>query len=157
MQDQADETFHIGYGVKSGAAATAGKSRLQGLEPDAHGTGLACRSPRPSCSAPASARNSIVAAARRPTVCVTLSRHRFASSSDLQGWGWAASASRCSVSVRSGAAVSMPGMMETILDVGLNDATVRGLLRLTGNPRLAWDSLSSSCAVLCRSRAPLPC
>ncbi|HEX7465371.1 MAG TPA: PEP/pyruvate-binding domain-containing protein, partial [Usitatibacter sp.] len=38
------------------------------------------------------------------------------------------------------AAVSMPGMMETILDVGLNDATARGLLRLTGNPRLAWDS-----------------
>ena len=44
------------------------------------------------------------------------------------------------VSVRSGAPVSMPGMMETILDVGLNEATVRGLLRLTGNPRLAWDS-----------------
>jgi pyruvate,orthophosphate dikinase len=44
------------------------------------------------------------------------------------------------VSVRSGAPVSMPGMMETILDVGMNDTTVRGILRLTGNPRLAWDS-----------------
>ena len=44
------------------------------------------------------------------------------------------------VSVRSGAAVSMPGMMETVLDVGLNPAGVEGLLRLTGNPRLAWDS-----------------
>jgi pyruvate,orthophosphate dikinase len=44
------------------------------------------------------------------------------------------------VSVRSGAAVSMPGMLETVLDVGLNDAGVQGLLRLTGNPRLAWDS-----------------
>src|SRR5512140_1863438 len=44
------------------------------------------------------------------------------------------------VSVRSGAAISMPGMMETILNVGLNGATVRGLLRLAGNPRLAWDS-----------------
>jgi pyruvate,orthophosphate dikinase len=43
------------------------------------------------------------------------------------------------VSVRSGAAVSMPGMMETVLNVGLTDATVRGLLRLTGNPRLAAD------------------
>ena len=43
------------------------------------------------------------------------------------------------VSVRSGAAVSMPGMMETILDVGLNRETVEGLIRLTGNPRLAWD------------------
>jgi pyruvate,orthophosphate dikinase len=44
------------------------------------------------------------------------------------------------LSVRSGAAVSMPGMLDTILDVGLNDATVRGLIRATGNPRLAWDS-----------------
>src|ERR1700744_104463 len=44
------------------------------------------------------------------------------------------------VSVRSGAAVSMPGMMETVLDVGFNAATVEGLIRLTGNPRLAWDS-----------------
>ncbi len=44
------------------------------------------------------------------------------------------------VSVRSGAAASMPGMLETVLDVGLNTAGVEGLLRLTGNPRLAWDS-----------------
>lgn len=44
------------------------------------------------------------------------------------------------VSVRSGAAVSMPGMMETVLDVGLNAVTVEALIRLTGNPRLAWDS-----------------
>ena len=44
------------------------------------------------------------------------------------------------VSVRSGAARSMPGMMDTVLNVGLCDATVRGLMRLHGNPRLAWDS-----------------
>lgn len=44
------------------------------------------------------------------------------------------------VSVRSGAAISMPGMMETVLDIGVNDETVEGLVRLTGNPRLAWDS-----------------
>jgi pyruvate, orthophosphate dikinase len=44
------------------------------------------------------------------------------------------------VSVRSGGAVSMPGMMETVLDVGLNAETVEALIRLTGNPRLAWDS-----------------
>ncbi len=44
------------------------------------------------------------------------------------------------VSVRSGAAVSMPGMLETVLDVGLNDETLRGLIRMTGNPRLAYDS-----------------
>ncbi|MCW6512146.1 PEP/pyruvate-binding domain-containing protein [Lichenifustis flavocetrariae] len=44
------------------------------------------------------------------------------------------------VSVRSGASISMPGMMETVLDVGLNDESVEGLIRTTGNPRLAWDS-----------------
>lgn len=44
------------------------------------------------------------------------------------------------LSVRSGAPVSMPGMMETLLNIGLNDATVPGLVRLTGHPRLAWDA-----------------
>ncbi|VFU16552.1 Pyruvate, phosphate dikinase (fragment) (plasmid) [Methylocella tundrae] len=46
----------------------------------------------------------------------------------------------CSSPSAQGAAVSMPGMMETVLDVGLNAETVEGLIRLTGNPRLAWDS-----------------
>ena len=44
------------------------------------------------------------------------------------------------VSVRSGAAVSMPGMMDTILNLGLNDDAVRGLAERTGNPRFANDS-----------------
>ncbi len=44
------------------------------------------------------------------------------------------------VSVRSGAAVSMPGMLDTILNIGLNDESVHGLIRLSGNPRLAFDS-----------------
>src|SRR5262245_37831624 len=43
------------------------------------------------------------------------------------------------VSVRSGARVSMPGMMETILNLGLNDATVEGLATRSGNDRFAWD------------------
>jgi pyruvate, orthophosphate dikinase len=44
------------------------------------------------------------------------------------------------VSVRSGAALSMPGMMETILNLGLNDTTVAGLEQLSGNSSFAWDS-----------------
>ena len=44
------------------------------------------------------------------------------------------------VSVRSGAERSMPGMMDTILDVGMNAVSVHGLIRLTGNPRMAFDS-----------------
>src|SRR5271154_1719758 len=44
------------------------------------------------------------------------------------------------VSVRSGARVSMPGMMDTVLNLGLNPETVEGLAKLTGNPRFAYDS-----------------
>jgi pyruvate,orthophosphate dikinase len=44
------------------------------------------------------------------------------------------------VSVRSGAAISMPGMMDTILNLGLNDVAVEGLAQATGNPRFAYDS-----------------
>lgn len=44
------------------------------------------------------------------------------------------------LSVRSGAPASMPGMMDTILNLGLNDEVVEGLIRKTGNARFAWDS-----------------
>ena len=44
------------------------------------------------------------------------------------------------VSVRSGARASMPGMMDTILNLGLNDVVVEGLAAKTGNPKFAWDS-----------------
>ncbi|MGN0222572.1 MAG: pyruvate, phosphate dikinase [Muribaculaceae bacterium] len=44
------------------------------------------------------------------------------------------------VSVRSGARASMPGMMDTVLNLGMNDATVEALAQKSGNPRFAWDS-----------------
>jgi pyruvate,orthophosphate dikinase len=44
------------------------------------------------------------------------------------------------VSVRSGAPLSMPGMMDTVLNLGLNDRSINGLIKQTGNPRFAWDS-----------------
>ena len=44
------------------------------------------------------------------------------------------------VSVRSGARISMPGMMDTVLNLGLNDETVLGLVEMSGNERFAWDS-----------------
>ena len=46
----------------------------------------------------------------------------------------------CLVSVRSGARVSMPGMMDTVLNLGLNDDAVQGIARKSGNERFAWDS-----------------
>lgn len=44
------------------------------------------------------------------------------------------------VSVRSGAPMSMPGMMDTVLNLGLNDQSIHGLIKQTENPRFAWDS-----------------
>ena len=47
------------------------------------------------------------------------------------------------VSVRSGARVSMPGMMDTILNLGLNDETVEGLIEKTNNPRFSFDTVGA--------------
>ena len=56
------------------------------------------------------------------------------------GKGWNDPNNPLLVSVRSGAAISMPGMMDTILNLGLNDSTVNGLAAKSSNPRFAWDS-----------------
>ncbi len=60
------------------------------------------------------------------------------------------------VSVRSGAEKSMPGMLETVLDVGITDAAVSGLMRLYGNPRLAFDSRRRFIEAYCEVVAGLP-
>ena len=46
------------------------------------------------------------------------------------------------VSVRSGARASMPGMMDTVLNLGLNDETVEGLAKQSGDERFAWDTIA---------------
>ena len=56
------------------------------------------------------------------------------------GKGFGDAADPLLVSVRSGAAVSMPGMMDTVLNLGLNDETVAGLANTSGDERFAWDS-----------------
>jgi pyruvate,orthophosphate dikinase len=58
----------------------------------------------------------------------------------LLGKKFGDSANPLLVSVRSGARVSMPGMMDTILNLGLNDQTVEGLAKQSNQPRFAWDS-----------------
>ncbi|MFQ6025049.1 MAG: pyruvate, phosphate dikinase [Nitrosopumilaceae archaeon] len=55
------------------------------------------------------------------------------------GKKWGSADNPLLVSVRSGAAISMPGMMDTILNLGLNDRTVVGLAKKSNNPRFAWD------------------
>ncbi|MFY9301073.1 MAG: pyruvate, phosphate dikinase [Candidatus Nitrosotenuis sp.] len=56
------------------------------------------------------------------------------------GKKWNSNTNPLLVSVRSGAAISMPGMMDTILNLGLNETTVEALTKKTNNPRFAWDS-----------------
>ena len=58
----------------------------------------------------------------------------------IMGSGFGDKENPCLVSVRSGARASMPGMMDTVLNLGLNDQSVEGLVRRTGNSRFVWDS-----------------
>lgn len=66
-------------------------------------------------------------------------QHELARMGEASGLGFGDPRRPLLVSVRSGAAISMPGMMETILNIGLNRTTLNGLVRMTGNPRLAAD------------------
>ncbi|NLA41461.1 MAG: pyruvate, phosphate dikinase, partial [Smithella sp.] len=59
---------------------------------------------------------------------------------DLTGTVWGDRNNPCLVSVRSGARASMPGMMDTVLNLGLNDDAVAGIALKSGNERFAWDS-----------------
>ncbi len=59
---------------------------------------------------------------------------------DVMGSQFGSTTNPLLVSVRSGARVSMPGMMDTILNLGLNDEAVEGVSKRSGNPRFAWDS-----------------
>ena len=59
---------------------------------------------------------------------------------ELQGKKFGDTEDPLLVSVRSGARASMPGMMDTILNLGLNDVSVEGFAKKTGNPRFAYDS-----------------
>lgn len=58
----------------------------------------------------------------------------------LTGTKFGSKENPCLVSVRSGARASMPGMMDTILNLGINDLAVEGIAKKTGNERFAWDS-----------------
>ncbi len=59
---------------------------------------------------------------------------------DIMGSKFGSNENPCLLSVRSGARVSMPGMMDTVLNLGMNDNSVEGLIARTGNERFAWDS-----------------
>ena len=59
---------------------------------------------------------------------------------EMMGTRFGSTENPCLLSVRSGARASMPGMMDTVLNLGLNDEAVQGLLKKTNNPRFVWDS-----------------
>ncbi|MCE4565488.1 pyruvate, phosphate dikinase [Maribellus sp. CM-23] len=58
----------------------------------------------------------------------------------LTGTEFGSKENPCLMSVRSGARASMPGMMDTVLNLGMNDLAVEGIAKKSGNPRFAWDS-----------------
>ena len=59
---------------------------------------------------------------------------------ELTGTVFGSKENPCLMSVRSGARASMPGMMDTVLNLGMNDNAVEGIAKKSGNPRFAWDS-----------------
>jgi pyruvate,orthophosphate dikinase len=59
---------------------------------------------------------------------------------NIMGTSFGSNENPCLVSVRSGARVSMPGMMDTVLNLGMNENAVQGLISKTGNEKFAWDS-----------------
>jgi len=67
-------------------------------------------------------------------------REKLAQLEEITGREFGAGDEPLLVSVRSGAAVSMPGMMDTVLNLGLNDTSIQSLIRKTGNPRFVWDA-----------------
>src|SRR3954447_274784 len=67
------------------------------------------------------------------------------------GKGFGDAANPLLVSVRSGAKFSMPGMMDTVLNLGLNEETLNGLIALTGNDRFGWDAYRRFIAMFGRS------
>jgi pyruvate,orthophosphate dikinase len=87
---------------------------------------------------PAAWCRQVQAAAHNQDLVETLSSG-IASLETATGLGFGSPRRPLLVSVRSGAAVSMPGMLETVLNIGINAETVEGLIGNTGNPRLAWD------------------
>ncbi|MFN4336383.1 MAG: pyruvate, phosphate dikinase [Candidatus Nitrosocaldus sp.] len=68
----------------------------------------------------------------------------------LTGKGFGSASNPLLVSVRSGAAISMPGMMDTILNLGLNDDTARALAAKTGNERFVWDAYRRFVQMFCK-------
>ena len=77
---------------------------------------------------------------RTPKAIILEIKEHLSKLEKLTGKGFGSSRNPLLVSVRSGAMFSMPGMMDTILNLGLNDKTVVALSKKTNNPRFAWDA-----------------
>ncbi len=75
---------------------------------------------------------------------------------ERSGKGFGDAANPLLVSVRSGAKFSMPGMMDTVLNLGLNEATLQGLIALTGNERFGWDAYRRFIAMFGRIVMEIP-
>ena len=132
--------YRFGGGVSDGGRGTR-PARRQGREPRRDGRRSACRCRRASPSRPRCARAIMREGDELPGQPARRSRQRHSPiSKRVTGKTFGDAADPLLVSVRSGARVSMPGMMDTVLNLGLNDATVEGLAAVSGDARFAWDS-----------------
>ena len=117
-----------------------GPARRQGRQPGRDDLGpRVCRCPLASPSRPTPAGPTWTAAG--PTgLSAEVVRQRSPAGEGRWGRSWAIRRDPLLVSVRSGAKFSMPGMMDTVLNLGLNDASVKGLAEQTSDERFAYDS-----------------
>ena len=138
------------YGFDELAAAEArGRRNLgrraraagrQGRQPRRHDPPRRCRC-RPASRVTTEACNAYLAAGERfPDGLWEETRRALERLEAATGKRFGDPANPLLVSCRSGAKFSMPGMMDTVLNIGLNDAVAEGLARLTGDPRFAYDS-----------------
>ena len=135
--------YRFGGGVSDGGQGRQEPARRQGREPRRDGRRSACRCRRASPSRPTMCARLLRRGRRLPArACAPRSPPALAHIESVTGKKFGDAADPLLVSVRSGARVSMPGMMDTVLNLGLNDATVEGLAADVGRRALRLGQLS---------------
>ncbi len=131
----------VGLRLRRGIARAARAARRQGREPrrDDARAGRRARPCRASRSPPRRASPTCAPGGTPPDGLADAVDEALARLEERAGRRLGDPDDPLLLSVRSGARDSMPGMMDTVLNLGLNDATVEGLAARTGNPRFAWD------------------
>ena len=134
----------------------AGPARRQGRRPGRDDQRRAAGARRASPSPPRPAAPTTPTASSSRPACGTRRWPRCTRSRSETGKKLGDPANPLLVSVRSGAKFSMPGMMDTVLNLGLNDETLQGLVKLTGNERFGYDAYRRFIQMFVQDRARHP-